>query len=322
MRALLALPLAAVLVLTSGCPSYSYRRAGTTPYFTPASRNGRAMSRLAEMSFATVGALEEPGPGEDDNAAIYVPNRHFNLQLRGSVFQGWDAGFIWDQGLGQSATRVAGDGEPDPGDDDPFGFGFTFYSAGNEKRGFNVGGEVQGLLYFVPYAVFRTCLEDCTSTTPQYGEYDGYAVVPVGMFTVIPSWRAGPLTVFASFALRNHISIERASEGGVDGGVNLGPFMVSAGAGVEVQVPPGVSLALQLFQPMSGSPIFGEAPVDYGPSAMFWLTIPFTHLEPKVKPPRKKPVDEELPPRPLPKRPTRPPGPQPHDPDSAPGPIR
>lgn len=320
------LPLVVPLLLLMGCPSYSYRRGGTAPHYAPGNRNGRPMDREAEMSFASMSDLNGgPSPATADSA-LGVASRHFSATVRASRWYGWDAGFIWDQGLGQSAARGTAADTPDPGDDDVWAPGFTFYSASERSTGFTMGGEIQGLLYVMPYVVYRECNADCLPAEPLTETRHGRAVAPVAAFTLTPAWHGGPVSLFGSVSMRNHLNIRRNDmDAGVDTGVDLGPMMLSVGAGVEVSVPPGFRIGVQLFQVFGADPIFGVPPSEYGPSISVWVTVPFSPRAPEVKPKKPKKAAEAveendferrrprrrvpLPPRPEP-RPVRPPLPE------------
>jgi hypothetical protein len=310
-----------VVLGAAGCPSYDIYRAGATPHFAPAMHSGRPLERQVEGSIGSIGSLAEPTEGENTDTAIRVPRRQFDMAMRASPFEGWYTGFIWQHGFGNESTPIRLEGSPqDTRDRDPAGPGIIFGSTMENKSGFGMGVEGQLIMFFLPYDVEKVCTADCNPSDPTVlTRYSGRAVTPVAVLTFTPNYRAGPVRVFGSFTLRNHTNVRYASiDAGLDTGVDLGPIMVGLGAGAELTVPPGINLALSMFQPYSAAPIFGDSVVDYSPTLAFWVSFPMTDEKPKPRPKKEKEPENDFKEPPPPIRRDAPPDPDGPSPDPKP----
>jgi hypothetical protein len=123
---------------------------------------------------------------------------------------------------------------------------------------------VEARAAIIPTFVERRCIFDCRGV-PLYSAEDDTDTVPIGTFSIRPSYRDGRLTWFVGLTWRNHpTDLERTTESAwlfdAPADVNPGPVYRILDAGAEYQASATVALVIQIFQPLDRSV------VDYGPA--------------------------------------------------------
>lgn len=264
----------------SGCATYSVRKSALSPHIAPPMRNGFGMPEHAEASVgaSTLATTSPPREGDGANAGLHIPRVELGAALRGRLSENFDVGLLWDQGLRQGAYKTSAD-QPSPDNGSVYGAGASmFASIPTATPSFRIGLGLDLMAYSVPYVEYSTCVENCYGA-PYTTVDEGRELIGVYSLSVIPSFRTGPLTLFAGGTVRNHPTVEKGSletdaDDIFDDEVREGPanFLVSAGA--EIELGAGVRAMGMIYQPLT------RDPVEYGPTFGAALTIPLGRRAP------------------------------------------
>lgn len=269
----------AVLTLTSGCTTYTVRKAALAPHIAPPLRNGQGMGDAraeAQVGASTLMSAGAPEEGENANAGLYIPRVEMNAAMRTRVRPNVDVGFLWDHGFRQGAYATSED-MPEPKNGSVYGGGPSiFYSMPTGAPELRIGLGLDFMIYSIPYVEYRTCVDFCDGQpyTTVTHDRDNIGVYSL---SVVPSWHSGRFTIFGGGTMRNHPTIEKGSVEGVfdsDDEVTGGPAMLIAHAGLEMDVGGGVRAMGMVYQPLE------QDPVRYMPTVGVALTLPFAHDTP------------------------------------------
>jgi hypothetical protein len=265
--------LAATLLLV-GCSTYSVRKSALAPHIAPPMRSGHGLGDAsAEAAFgaSTLASTGRPTEGEEANAGLHIPSVELGGALRGRVTDYLDVGVLFDYGLRRGATSTSDD-QPTPDNGNVWGGGASlFLSLPTASPALRVGIGLDLMAYSIPYVEYRTCIENCAGHPYSTVDHDRETI---GVYSVslVPSWRAGRLTLFGGGTLRNHPTI---AKGGIEGedldlddDVDAGPANVLVSAGAEVELGAGVRAMGMVYQPITSDP------VEYTPTFGVALTIP------------------------------------------------
>jgi hypothetical protein len=244
------------------------RRAALTPNPAPAWHDGQPMDRPVELALGSASVVHTAAPTSDGgDGGVVVPRYDVNGGVRARVTKDFDIGLLYDQGLNQGAEKTASDMPRPVGD--TYGGGLSLhYSAGDGPLRW--GLEANLLVYSVPWTETWTCVKDCGGTIPpQTFTRDGRETVPVGSFSVIPSWRTGSWVLYGSMTLRNHPTIDKGDvlQIEIDSPVDAGPINMVVAGGAEVALGGGVKAQGQIYMPLTGDP------VRYSPTVALGLIV-------------------------------------------------
>jgi hypothetical protein len=263
-----------VSVALAGCSTYSVRRAALVPHLAPTPRNGQPLDGQQEVSFGSAAVVSAGTPTEGDRGAgIELPRIDLNGALRFALGKNADLGFVWDQGLDEGSQKIAPD-QPSPKNGDVYGGGLSFqYSVFFQDSKLRLGLTTDVLYYSVPYVEYRTCVTGCEGMPMLSTIERGRRTVPVVSLGVIPSYRFGRVTVYGGMTARNHPTIDRGDiEDDViiedEQDVYAGPFNLVASLGVDVAIYRSVRASLQIYQPLT------QTPVAYRPTVGLGVSIP------------------------------------------------
>jgi len=252
LRVLVLVPLCA-----TGCATYSIRRAALTPNPAPVTRDGQPMANAFELGLGTasLARVAAPRTGDDPNEGLVVPRVDLNGALRARVAGSFDIGVLYDHGLNDGAEMTAPD-MPRP-NGDVTGYGVSLHNSFGAGD-FRVGIELDALVYDIPWTETWTCVDNCwVNPDPMTRVKSGHAQTGVVAFGVIPSYRSGPWTFFASATARNHPTIAKGSvqQIEIDDPVESGPVNLIVAAGAELTLAGSARLAMQAYLPLSSDPV-------------------------------------------------------------------
>jgi hypothetical protein len=231
----------------------------------------------ASMGASTAASGERPREGEGANAGLFIPRVELGGAMRAQVGELFDVGLVWDYGAREGAYRTSPD-QPTPDNGSVWGGGASaFASLPTLTPGFRVGVGLDLLVYSIPYVEYRTCATGCLKpyTTVDRDREN----VGVYSLSIIPSWRAGRVTLFGGGTMRNHPTITKGSVEGpaedlLSDEVEAGPPNFVVSAGVELEVVAGLRAMALVYQPITTDP------VEYGPTLGLALTIPLARRAP------------------------------------------
>lgn len=261
-----------VLCLLVGCvpaPVYRVQRTARVPHAATPLRTGEPLAGPVELSMgaSSIGDVRAPRLVDRD-ASIEVPEQQYRGELRVRILRAEIAG-IYERAA--SSSMHALDATQAPVDEgDMFGAGGAVrYSidAGDLTPGLSFGLGLEAMSWEIPYVEYRTCVENCEVNNADPMQV-WHGVDHVGSLAVAftPTYRRGPIAVFAGAYMRQHPTIERKGtelyEYERDKDVAGGNDNWLVHAGLEWRLP-YVSLLAHIQQDLTRDPVW------YGPSFGF-----------------------------------------------------
>ena len=259
-----------VLCLLAGCyqvPVYRVQRTARVPHAAAPLRTGEPLAGPAELSVgaSSIGDVRAPRLVDRD-ASIEGPEQQYRAELRFRIFRA-EIAPIYEYAAGSSMRAL--DATQAPVDEgDTFGVGGAIrYSidAGQLASGLSFGLGLEALSWEIPYVEYRTCVEACEGVDTMQILHGREHVGTLGLgFT--PTYRHGPIAVFAGAYMRQHPTIVRKGtelyEQDRDKDVDGGNENWLVHAGLEWRLP-HVSLLAHIQQNITRDPVW------YGPSFGF-----------------------------------------------------
>lgn len=312
------------LLFLASCSGHAVRRSALVPAVAPPLNTGQAASdRLVGLTLGNASFLRESKPialsaGTEPDAGLYIPRSQWMLQALFTVADGLRLGPKLELGMRQGADPIA-EGIPPPPDDPTVGFGPVLeYSIPVAPPVFRIGLGLELLWTFCPYALFS----GCPSCTRVDAGTDSTLVVNLSL---VPSFRLGPVTLFAGIAGRNQptntLDDRVYTQSFFSDNVTFGKLYLLVYGGLQLHLR-FLELALEVYYPTTSSPVaYG------GPALSAWLTIPLgdgpeqrrarrLRHAPPVPPPTYLPAPPSVPAPPPPQQP--PPAPPPPPPQGDP----
>lgn len=300
-----------------GCATQEMvHRSALVPAITPPLATGQAIDNgRAQLTFANSTYLRSQKPVQTSvrsNAGLYIPRSQFGLQALFRLGRDWALGPKLEIGLNQGADPIAELIAPKPDGPTVCLGPAAFYSIPVASF-FRIGLELETLIAFAPYSKF---------VIGQGYEYrdSGVDTTLVLNLAVIPSFRFGPVTIFAGVAGRNQptntkeeIRSTAYTDQAFEDEVRFGPMYAVLFGGLQVRLWRRFELTAQLYHPLH------QEPVEYGgPALAVWLgAVLGDPWKPRVRPAPYYPYGP--PPRyPQPYAPQPPPPPPPYAPQPAP----
>lgn len=262
MRALL------VVVSLAGCipsPVYRVQRSARVPRLAAPLRSGEPLRGPIEL--AVSGTAGNHGDLVSHDAAIEVPSQQMRGELRMRIGRGEISPF-YEQAIESSIESL--DSTQAPVDHDaPYAVGVaTRYSFATSSPGLSIGTSFEVMNWSLPYVEYRTCIDNCLGVSGTK-RYSGTEEMMLAGFGLTPTYRSGPLAVFAGAYTRRHPTIVRkGQEVGPedDRDTDPGHYNLLVHAGIEYDAS-YVSLIANIAQDLTADP------VRYGPSVGLGLAV-------------------------------------------------
>lgn len=315
------LPGVLLLLALAGCSGHAVRRSALVPAIAPPLNTGQAANdRLVGLSLGNSTFLRESSPialsGSTPDAGLYIPRSQWGLQALFTVTDGLRLGPKLEIGMRQGADPIA-EGIPAPPDDPTVAFGPVLeYSIPVAPPVFRIGLGLELLWTFCPYALFTGC--------PSCKRVDsGTDSTLVVNLSLVPSFRLGPVTLFAGVGARNQptntLDDRVYTESFFSDNVTFGKLYVLVYGGIQLHLRV-LELTLEVYYPTT------REPVSYGgPALSAWLTVPLGDgpeqrraKRARYAPPVYPPQPTYLPPPPVTPQPSPPPPPPPQPPPPPP----
>lgn len=271
-------PFILALLVAAGCQTYAQHRAALVPHQSPLPIDGQPLQSAGALALgaSNLGNVTAPNAG-DPGAGDIVPSD----QLRGSLdlraSRNVSLGVAYEHGLAAGATRVK-DSEPPITDEDVTGYGAHIaVSIPTSNPAWRIGVATELMMWTIPWVQYSTCVDNCGTSTGTTVMSTGRDQVPTIALAIVPSYRAGRLTVFGGFTARNHPTIIEKIDTVLPNepaDVQSGPFNITAQAGAEIEISSGVTASVLVHQTLTRDPVI------YGPSLAAMLTIPLGRDEP------------------------------------------
>jgi hypothetical protein len=279
-----AMRVAVLLLVLVGCvppPVYRVQRTARVPHPAAPLRTGEPIAGPVELSVgaSSFGDVRSPEL-VDEQASIEVAREQMRAELRIRLGKRGELVPIFEQALG-NVMRLDPTQAP-VGSGAPTGLGLgARYSMDTDAPGFAIGLGVEAMSWEIPYVEYRTCVANCEeNSAPTMQVNRGYASVGTLGLSLTPTYRRGPVALFAGAYTRRHPTIVRkgteqfaqnSSARDVDGG----NYNVVVNAGIEYRLPV-VSVLATVQQNLTSDP------VQYGPS--FGLAIALRVPDPEPLP--------------------------------------
>lgn len=284
------LALAAAAAWPGCATTQRIHRSALVPAITPPMADGQPIDNgVTQLGFGNATYLRATEPvalqGTATQAGLYIPRTQFGLQAMFRLGP-CSLGPKLEIGLEQGAQPIAENMIPQP-KGPTIGFGPAFQASIPVHGGFRIGLGLETILTFTPY--FKI-----TESAGSWTEDEGSDAVMVLGLALIPSYRAGPVTIFAGVAGRNQPTTTKDEvvttyDFEYDDEVHFGTMYGIAFAGLGVRLFKRLDLTAQVYYPWT------QDPVQYGgPALAVWLRVALG------SPPRKRPRRPHYPPPPPP----------------------
>ena len=297
-RALL-LVLVVVLLIAPACtplPVYKVQRTARVPHPAAPLDSAAPLEGPVELSLGASNALDTRTPRlADPTASVEVPTTQARGELRIRVGRYGQIALIHERSIESTFQPLDRTQAPvETGTAWSAGAAFRYAIHVDEYPELTVGLGVELLDWTIPYVEYRSCVQNCDGL-PLQQVNRGTDTLASAAFSITPTYRRGPLTVFAGLYAAPHPTIVRKGDeySPVDYNSELdsGRYNYVLHAGAQYRFGAGISLLAQIQTDVT------RAPASYAPSFGFALsaTIP----DGLVKLPRD--------PAPLPRTPMSPP---------------
>lgn len=278
MRKIRLLGVATLIVAVIGCSTTQtvVQRSALVPAITPPMMDGQPIDNgVAQLGFGNSTYLRASQPVQLSSstmepAGLYIPRTQFGLQ---ALFRlGPTAlGPKLEIGLDKGAQPIASHMMPRPSGP-VVGFGPAFQASIPVSGGFRIGLGLETLVTFCPY--FERETDRSTGQIIEEGE--GSNPVLVLGLSVIPSYRIGPVTIFAGVSGRNQPATDAEEFRTIHDGqlfeeddeVTFGTMYGIAFLGTNLRLFKRLDLTAQIYYPWT------DEPVQYGgPALAVWLRV-------------------------------------------------
>lgn len=271
-------------LLAAGCTlTRTVRSSGLVPRAQPALHSGQPLSthqRTLGLTLGTGNLVSSARPAvaaDADVGGIVVPEIEIQGGFRAQITPLWSAGLLYDQGHAETATR-ANPGHPPAGGRDLIGMGYSIEAtpAIPGVPGLRIGISIETWLYSIPFRDYENCVDRCwtTSAEPRVKPEAEHELIPVLSGGLRPSYKRGPVAIFGVLEARTQPTIAPARfDAEPEEAPQFGNFVGMVGGGAELELPRGVRLLAQIYQPL------GHSPIDYGTSVAASLLVP-VYFEP------------------------------------------
>ncbi|HEY5947081.1 MAG TPA: hypothetical protein VIV40_16370 [Kofleriaceae bacterium] len=271
MRGVLVLALAGLV----GCvppPVYRVQRTARVPHPAAPLRTGEPLDGPVELSVgaSSLGDVKSPEL-VDEQASLEVPREQMRGELRIRLGKRGEFAPIFEQAMAGSMQALDSTQAPVK-QGSPTGLGVAGrYSFETGAPGFAIGVGLEVMSWQIPYVEYRTCVANCEiNSAPTMQVTNGIETVSTFGLALTPTYRRGPLALFAGAYTRRHPTIvrkgtERYAED-YDSEVDGGPYNWLVNAGLEYRLPI-VSVLAMVQQNLT------RDPVQYAPS--FGVAIAF-----------------------------------------------
>lgn len=274
------------LCLLVGCvppPVYRVQRTARVPRPAAPLRTGEALAGPVELSFgaSSIGDVRSPRL-VDDEASLEVADQQYRGEARFRLGRAELAPIF--EYAGGNSMRALDRTQAPVGEGSVNGLGGAVRYSIDASEGFSFGIGLEAMNWEIPYVEYRTCVEYCEeNNAPQMQVRHGVENVASWAFSFTPTYRRGPIAIFAGAYMRQHPTIERKGtelfQEERDEDVAVGPNNWLLHAGVEWRLP-YVSVLAQVQQTITRDPIW------YGPSFGFAIAARLPEFSlPKSTPP-------------------------------------
>lgn len=254
-------------------PVYRVQRTARVPRPAVPLRTGEPLDGPAELSVGmnSFGDVIKPELVDKD-ASLEVPKAQSRSELRfrlGRRGARGELAAIYEQSLENGMQPLDGTQAP-VREGAPAGVGLAMrYSFATGAPGFSIGAGIEAMSWQIPYVEYRTCVEYCEeNNAPQMQINHGSEGVSTLGFALTPTYRTGPLAIYAGAYSRRHPTIERKGSElyaeNYDKDVSRGNYNLLVHVGVEYRMPV-LSLLATVQQDLTADPVL------YGPT--FGLAI-------------------------------------------------
>ena len=266
-----ALPLALVACVPP--PVYKVQRTARVPHPAVPMRTGEPLDGPIELSVGmnSFGDVKQPEL-VDKQAAVEVPKAQTRSELRirlGREGARGELAPIFEQSLASGMQPLDATQAP-VREGSPTGVGVALrYSFATGVPGFSIGTGIEAMSWQIPYVEYRTCVAYCAeNNAPQMQINHGTEGVGTLGFALTPTYRTGPVAIFAGAYTRRQPTIQRKGTEefaqDYDQDVSAGNYNMLVHAGVEYRLPV-VSFLATVQQDLTADPVL------YGPT--FGLAI-------------------------------------------------
>jgi hypothetical protein len=261
-------------IVATAC-TYNVNRSALAPHATPVVHSGQPVDGVVELSAGVSSAahFRNPTVGNDE-AAVEIPGTQIRGDGRLKVGDYLALGFLFESGLDATAHKPRRS-QADVDNGNVNGFGVTSeVSIPTSDPRLRVGVALEMIVWSVPWVEWRTCADPICGDDPFTYEDKGTDLTSTWAFGVIPSWKAGALTLFGGATLRQHPTIiQKGTETDPffddEGDVQAGPFNLIVSAGLDAELAGGaVRGSVIVYQDLTADP------VQYGPGVGAFLTVP------------------------------------------------
>ena len=246
-------------------PVYRVQRDVRAAHATAPLWSGSPMQGPVEAAVGASNLVDARAPrlGDDPTVASEIPSMQMRGELRFRFARYGQVAMIHDHAI-SSTYRALDPTEAPVGHGTAQSFGFAIRGAIPDEQvpGLYIGLGFELLEWSLPYVEYRSCVANCDGA-PLQEKTTGTDVLAQPAFQVVPSYRRGPVTVFAGIYATPQARIERKdTEIGAtdyDSDIARSGFNFIAHAGAEVTLG-YISVLAQVQQDLVADP------VSYGPS--------------------------------------------------------
>ncbi len=251
------------MLVFAGClppppqPIYAVRRSALISHPAPVMRSGAPLDSKVQFQIdnSTVVVPVEPVETEGANAGLFVARHNPGVGLRLRINDSYDVGFRVQTGLLRGAMAIT-EKPSAPPDGDVIQVGTTWNYSAKLTPKFRLAWAADLLVSANPFDEETRCIRNCRGIGGS--SEGGYKLTLITTFSILPSYKTGPVTWFGGLSIRNHptntktdvISQSALMNDDADD-LRRGPFYWLAGGGIEVEVGDTVRFLAQIYQPMS-----------------------------------------------------------------------
>jgi len=203
-----------VVLIFAGCipppPVYRVQRSARVPRPTAPLRTGEPLGGFVEASFGATSLAETRDPRlAADDAAVEVPSQQVRGELRFRLGRRAELALFEENAIDDSLHAVEPTQAPVE-EGTPWGIGAAMRYSFTIPRApaLSIGTGLELMHWSIPYVEYRTCIENCDGV-PTMQVLRGTSGLPAFGFTLTPTYRVGPVALFASVAARPHPTIVR-----------------------------------------------------------------------------------------------------------------
>jgi hypothetical protein len=260
------------IVITPACmpvPVYKVQRSARVPHAAAPLDSGAPMPGPVELSVGASNTLDTRTPRlATPTASVETPSQQVRGELRIRALTYGQIALIHEQGIAGTYQPLDKTQAPiDSGTAWSLGLAARYAIHIDEVPELSLALGVEVLSWTIPYVEYRTCVENCDGVVKNQVSR-GTDTVGVLAYSVTPTYRSGPLAVFAGMYATKHPTIVRKgteySATDYDSDIDSGHYNVILHAGAQYTFGP-ISVLAQVQQDVTRSPVW------YGPSFGFAL---------------------------------------------------